>query len=45
MADIRATASGRRALTGGMYNLIRRSLLATRGPANEIKKTNGDGAP
>jgi F0F1-type ATP synthase assembly protein I len=32
-------------LTGGMYNLIRRSLLATRGPANEIKKTNGDGAP
>jgi F0F1-type ATP synthase assembly protein I len=32
-------------LIGGMYNLIRQSLLATRGPANEIKKTNGDGAP
>jgi F0F1-type ATP synthase assembly protein I len=31
-------------LVGGMYNLIRQSLLATRGPANEIKKTNGDGA-
>ena len=29
-------------LIGGMYNLIRQSLLATRG---EIKKTNGDGAP
>ncbi len=29
-------------LIGGMYNLIRQSLLATRGPANEIKKTNGD---
>jgi F0F1-type ATP synthase assembly protein I len=32
-------------LIGGTYNMIRRSLLATRGPANEIKKTNGDGAP
>jgi F0F1-type ATP synthase assembly protein I len=31
-------------LIGGMYNLIRQSLLATRGPANESKKTNGDGA-
>jgi F0F1-type ATP synthase assembly protein I len=31
-------------LVGGMYNLIRQSLLATRGSANEIKKTNGDGA-
>lgn len=32
-------------LIGGMYNLIRQSLLATRGPASAIKKTNGDGAP
>ncbi|PYQ57540.1 MAG: hypothetical protein DMF53_22375 [Acidobacteria bacterium] len=31
-------------LVGGMYNLIRQTLLATRGPANESKKTNGDGA-
>ena len=31
-------------LIGGMYNLIRQTLLATRGPASEIKKTNGDGA-
>ena len=31
-------------LVGGMYNLIRQSLLATRGSGREIKKTNGDGA-
>lgn len=29
-------------LIGGMYNLIRQSLLATRS-SGEIKKTNGDG--
>jgi F0F1-type ATP synthase assembly protein I len=32
-------------LIGGMYNLIRQSLLATRQPGREIKKMNGDGAP
>jgi F0F1-type ATP synthase assembly protein I len=31
-------------LIGGMYNLIRQSLLATRESGREIKKTNGDGA-
>jgi F0F1-type ATP synthase assembly protein I len=31
-------------LIGGMYNLIRQSLLATRKAGSEIKKTNGDGA-
>jgi F0F1-type ATP synthase assembly protein I len=30
-------------LVGGMYNLIRQTMLATRGPASGIKKTNGDG--
>lgn len=30
-------------VVGGMYNLIRQSLLATRESGSEIKKTNGDG--
>ncbi|HTG34275.1 MAG TPA: AtpZ/AtpI family protein [Thermoanaerobaculia bacterium] len=30
-------------LVGGMYNLIRQTMLATRGPAGGIKKTHGDG--
>jgi F0F1-type ATP synthase assembly protein I len=30
-------------LIGGMYNLIRQSLLATRPFGRETKKTNGDG--
>lgn len=29
---------------GGMYNLIRQSLLATREPGRENKKSKGDGA-
>jgi F0F1-type ATP synthase assembly protein I len=28
---------------GGMYNLIRQTMLATRGPASGTRKTNGDG--
>jgi F0F1-type ATP synthase assembly protein I len=31
-------------LIGGMYNLVRQSLLATRGSSREIEKTNDDGA-
>jgi F0F1-type ATP synthase assembly protein I len=31
-------------LIGGMYNLVRRTLAATRPSSPEIKKTNGDGA-
>ncbi|HSG39968.1 MAG TPA: AtpZ/AtpI family protein [Thermoanaerobaculia bacterium] len=30
-------------LVGGMYNLVRQSLLATRNAGGETKKTNGDG--
>jgi F0F1-type ATP synthase assembly protein I len=30
-------------LIGGMYNLVRRTLAATRSSGPEIKKTNGDG--
>lgn len=31
-------------LIGGMYNLIRQTMRATRGSGGGIKKTNGDGS-